>query len=69
MEIERIEIRYREGVRLAWLGYMREEKAHIEHLSSLELQASSAGIDLGCETTEQTLYRWAEEVSSKKEHY
>ncbi|RYO56312.1 hypothetical protein AA0116_g8483 [Alternaria tenuissima] len=69
VEIERIEIRSREGVGLAWLGYMREEKAYIEHLSSLELQASSAGIDLGCETTEQTLYRWAEEVSSKKEHY
>ena len=69
VEIERIEIRSREGVGLAWLGYMREEKAYIEHLSSLELQASSAGIDVGCETTEQTLYRWAEEVSSKKEHY
>jgi len=69
VEVERIETRFGERVELAWSTYMREEKACLEHLESLEFQASSAGIDLSCETKEQTLDRWIEEVTSDNEHY
>ncbi|KAH8642982.1 hypothetical protein IG631_00445 [Alternaria alternata] len=69
VEVERIETRFGERVELAWSTYMREEKVCLEHLSSLEFQASSVGIDLSCETKEQMLDRWLEEVSSNKEHY
>ncbi|CAN9082081.1 unnamed protein product [Alternaria sp. RS040] len=69
LEPERIKTRYTERIEVAWSAYLREEKAYVELLSSLELQASSAGIDLGCKTKEQMLDRWFEEVSPEKEHY
>jgi hypothetical protein len=69
VEVERIETRFGERVELAWSGCMRVEKACLEHLNSLEFQASSAGIDLSCETKEQWLDKWIEEVSSDNEHY
>ncbi|KAB2102563.1 hypothetical protein AG0111_0g8919 [Alternaria gaisen] len=69
VEPERIEAKFTERMEVAWSGYLREENAYVELLSIIGLQASSAGIDLGCETKEQMLDRWYEEVSSETDHY